>query len=103
MQSRFFKDIFAEPTLDELKNENPKAVNQNSESGFSHSLYMPFDVLQAQGIAEDEMLESPLIFRTSSDAMAHNEQKKNPATDEKIQEMMGFLNEDEGDCLFGIA
>ena len=37
MQSRFFfKDIFAEPTLDELKNETNQKPNQNSESGFSH-------------------------------------------------------------------
>ena len=27
----------------------------------------------------------------------------NPEKDEKIQEMMGFLNEDDGDCLFKLA
>lgn len=64
---------------------------------------MPFDVLKAEGIAEDECLESPMLYRTSSEALAHNAQKANPATDEKIQKMMGFLNEDDGDCLFGIA
>ena len=65
---------------------------------------MPFDVLQADGIGEDELQESPLI-RTGSEALAHNAQKANPATDEKIQGMMGFLNDDEGenDCLFSVA
>lgn len=66
---------------------------------------MPFDVLQAEGIHADEELESPAIVRTGSEAFAHNAQKANPATDEKIQNMMGFLNEDdkEIDCFFSIA
>ena len=63
---------------------------------------MPFDVLQADGIGSDELQESPLI-RTVSEAFAHNAQKANPATDEKIQDMMGFLNDDENDCLFSVA
>ena len=65
---------------------------------------MPFDVLQADGIGEDECLESPALIRTGSEAHAHNAQKANPATDEKIQDMMGFLNDDdkETDCFFGI-
>ena len=41
-----------------------------------------------------------MIPRTSSEAFA---QKANPEKDEKIQEMMGFLNEDDGDCLFKVA
>ena len=46
-----------------------------------------------------------MIPRTSSDAFPHNTQKANPEKDEKIQEMMGFLEEDDGDadCLFKVA
>ena len=76
--------------------------NKNSASGFSQRLF-PFELLAAEGINEEELLESPLIYRTPSECLAHNTQKANPENDEKIQEMMGFLNEDDGECLFKLA
>ena len=66
-QSRFFKDIFEEPDYGQVEN----ADNKNSASGFSHQLF-PFELLKAEGINDDELLESPLIPRTSSDAFGHN-------------------------------
>ena len=83
--------------------DQSKKQNKNSESGFSHQLYT-FNVLQADSPADD-LAESPALIRTGSEAYAHNIQNPNPANDEKIQNMMGFLNEDdkETDSLFGLT
>ena len=53
----------------------------------------------------DDIVESPALVRTGSEAYAHSIQNPNPANDAKIQDMMGFLDEDdrETDCFFGMA
>ena len=83
-QSRFFNSIFEEDTPEPLIQENSsKKPAQNSESGFSHQLYT-FNVLQADGIPGDDILESPALVRTGSEAYAYGLQNPNPANDEKI-------------------